>query len=72
MRRTDVEPRLSADYLGQTVVIGETWNFRGPLPPGVLRWWWRRQMPALEDPWILFVRADVATLGEAGASETAP
>jgi hypothetical protein len=71
-RRTDVEPRLGADYLGQTIVLRETKGFDGPLPPGFLRWWWRRQAPVVEDPWLLLVRADVATLGESAADTQAP
>jgi hypothetical protein len=71
-RLPGVAPELRADYLGQTVVISETWDFDGPLPPGALHWWWRRRLPVVEDPWLLLVRADVATLGESQAGEGQP
>jgi hypothetical protein len=71
-RKTNVEPRLGADYLGQTIVLRETKGFAGPLPPAFLQWWWRREVPVVEDPWLLLVRADVATLGESAADSQAP
>ena len=72
MRQTSLEPQLRADYLGQSVVIGETWDFAGPIPPGALQWWWRRRLPVVEDPWLLLVRADIATLGESESGEGQP
>jgi len=72
MRQTGLEPQLRADYLGQSVVIGETWDFAGPVPPDALQWWWRRRVPVVEDPWLLLVRADIATLGEAESGEGLP
>jgi hypothetical protein len=72
MRQTDLEPQLRADYLGQSIAIEETWAFDGPLPPAPLQWWWRRRVPVVEDAWLLLVRADIATLGEAEAGEGQP
>jgi hypothetical protein len=72
LRPSGLEPQLRADYLGQSVVIAETWDFPGPLPPAALQWWWRRRVPVLEDTWLLLVRADIATLGEAGSGEVLP
>jgi hypothetical protein len=72
LRPTVPEPQLRADYLGQSVVIAETWDFPGPLPPAALQWWWRRRLPVVEDTWLLLVRADIATLGEAGSGEVLP
>ncbi|MBF8256117.1 MAG: hypothetical protein HW375_1024, partial [Anaerolineales bacterium] len=71
-RQTGLEPQLRADYLGQSVVIGETWDFAGPVPPDALQWWWRRRVPVVEDPWLLLVRADIATLGEVESGEGQP
>jgi hypothetical protein len=71
-RADTTQPELAADYLGQTVAIGEQWEFSGAVPPDVVRWWWRRRLPAIEDPWLLLVRADVATLGESEAGEVEP
>jgi hypothetical protein len=72
LRQTGLEPQLRADYLGQTVVLGERWDFTGAVPPQALRWWWHRQVPVIEDPWLLLVRADIATLGESEAGEGQP
>jgi len=72
MRQTGLEPQLRDDYLGQSVAIAETWEFPGPLPAGALQWWWRRRLPAVEDSWLLMVRADIATLGESESGEGRP
>jgi hypothetical protein len=69
---TELAPQLPADYLGQTVVLRETNGFTGLLPPDFLRWWWRREVPAVEDRWLLLVRSDVATLGESEVDLSAP
>jgi hypothetical protein len=72
MQQTVLEPQLRADYLGQSVVIGETWDFAGAFPPDALQWWWRRRVPVVEDSWLLLVRADIATLGEVESGEGQP
>jgi hypothetical protein len=63
-RAADASPALGADYIGQTITIGETWAFHGVLPPDPLQWWWRRRMPVSTEDWLLLVRADLATLGQ--------
>lgn len=72
LRKTGLEPQLRADYLGQTIAIGERWDFAGPIPPSPLRWWWQREIPTAEDLWLLLVRADIATLGESEAGGGQP
>lgn len=58
-------PEFPSEYVGQTIPVAETWDFTGPLPPRPLTWWFRRVLPTLETTWILLVRSDLATLGEA-------
>lgn len=58
-------PDFLSEYVGQTIVTGEGWDFDGPLPPRGLTWWFRRTLPTTETTWILLVRSDLATLGEA-------
>jgi len=62
---SNAAPALAEDYLGQTIIVAETWDFAGALPPDFLGWWFRRRIPVREEAWLLLVRADVATLGEA-------
>lgn len=72
MRDLGSVPSLPVDYLGQSIVLGQTWDFAGPLPPDWLGWLWRRRFPVREATWVLLVRADVATHGESEVSETQP
>lgn len=59
------EPELPAEYLGQVFGISEHWNWIGLLPPDMLAWWLDRRAPTARERWVLYVRTDVAGLGEA-------
>jgi len=72
VRETGIPPVLTADYLGQTIALKETWDFSGPIPPDPLGWWWQRRLPVEETTWLLLVRADVATHGESEVGEIQP
>lgn len=54
---------LAAEYLGQTLTVGERRAWAGALPPNPLGWWFRPQAPAEPVHWLLLVRRDLATLG---------
>lgn len=60
----DREPGLPADYLGQAFGVTEYWNWLGALPPDLLAWWLDRQAPTARERWVMFVRTDVAILGD--------
>jgi hypothetical protein len=57
-------PELPADYLGQAFALSKTWGWQAALPPRLLGWWLDRQAPVQAERWILYVRTDVAELGE--------
>ncbi len=54
---------LAAEYLGQTLTVGERRAWVGALPPNPLRWWFTPQAPSEPVRWLLLVRRDLATLG---------
>lgn len=54
---------LAAEYLGQTLTVGERRGWTGVLPPDPLRGWLTGQAPAQPVRWLLLVRRDLATLG---------
>jgi 4-amino-4-deoxy-L-arabinose transferase-like glycosyltransferase len=58
------DPKLEADYMGQTVTLGERWGWQGALPPDPVAWWITRRAPTLQDRWLVLIRADIATLGQ--------
>jgi predicted membrane-bound mannosyltransferase len=55
---------LEAQYSGQGLKIGEFWGWEGVLPPNPIKWWIQRDAQTLEERWILYVRADIMSLGE--------
>ena len=59
-------PFLPADYIGQSLGIRATRAWDSALPPELLKWWIGREVPVTIEPWILWVRADVASFGELG------
>jgi hypothetical protein len=65
-------PALPADYLGQGFATLEGWAFAGQLPDDLVGWWLDRRGTSLTSSWILYVRMDVATLGEAPAVGAPP
>jgi len=67
-REGEVMPVLSAEYTGQGLKIGERWGWDGVLPADILTWWVLRQASTQPERWILFVRLDIASLGEMGWS----
>jgi 4-amino-4-deoxy-L-arabinose transferase-like glycosyltransferase len=57
---------LPADYIGQSLGIREIRAWDTALPPELLKWWIGREVPVTIEPWILWVRADIASFGELG------
>ncbi len=53
---------LRADYVGQSLVIGERRGWTGALPPDFLEWWIKGSAPRLMDRWLVLLRTDVAGL----------
>ena len=60
---------LLADYMGQGMALKERRNWNGRLPPDLLRWFMLRSAPTELERWILWVRMDIATLGDVGLSD---
>lgn len=58
------ESPLPADYLGQGFGLTEFKAWSGPLPPSLLEWWLDRRAPTEIAHWVLYVRTDVAGVGE--------
>lgn len=58
------EVPLPADYLGQGFGLFEFQAWSGALPPSLFEWWLDRRAPTEVARWILYVRTDVAGLGE--------
>ena len=54
------EPQLIADYIGQGLVIGESWGWDSTLPPNFIRWWITREAPVEFDRWWILIRDDIA------------
>lgn len=65
-------PVLGADYLGQIFLIGERWAWGGILPADPVTWMVRREGRTVPERWLLLVRADLVSLGEASPVEGAP
>jgi hypothetical protein len=56
------ELKLQADYVGQTLAIGEKWGWRSALPPDFLKWWIKRDPVTLSSEWLILIRQDIALL----------
>lgn len=65
-----LQPAISSEYLGQEKVIAASWGWMGILPPQPISWWIGREAPTEAERWLLFVRADIAGLGEQSTDET--
>jgi hypothetical protein len=55
---------LPADYIGQNLGVRQTRAWNSALPPNLLGWWIRRDVPVEMDQWVLWVRVDIASFGE--------
>jgi hypothetical protein len=53
---------LQEDYLGQTIAIGEEWDWSSAFPPDFLRWWVKQQLPIDQDEWLILIRQDIVFL----------
>jgi 4-amino-4-deoxy-L-arabinose transferase-like glycosyltransferase len=62
-------PAAAEDYIGQAIKISERKGWIGTLPPEPVRWWVRGEAPTIDESWALFVRRDLARLGEGQLSE---
>ena len=60
---------LLADYMGQGFALKEMRDWEGSLPPNLLPYLVFRSAPTKLEHWILWVRMDIATLGEEGFAE---
>ncbi|MGB2897046.1 MAG: hypothetical protein WBB65_12880 [Anaerolineales bacterium] len=61
---------LHADYMGQSMALKERRVWDSNLPPDLLRWFVLRSAPTEFERWILWVRMDIATLGEVGFTDS--
>ena len=55
---------LQADYVGQTLAIGQKWGWRSALPPDFLKWWIKRDPATFSSEWLILIRQDIALLLE--------
>jgi hypothetical protein len=55
---------LRADYVGQTIAIGERWRWETMLPPDFFKWWVKRDPPTFSEEWLVLIRQDIAFLLE--------
>ena len=60
---------LLADYMGQGMALKERRGWDGSLPPNFLRWFILRSAPTEVERWVLWVRMDIATLGDEGFTD---
>lgn len=60
---------LLTDYMGQGMALKERLDWEGTLPPNLLRWFVLRSAPTELERWILWVRMDIATLGDVGLTD---
>ncbi|MCJ7825392.1 MAG: hypothetical protein MUP44_10865 [Anaerolineales bacterium] len=60
---------LQADYMGQGMALMERHVWDGSLPPDLLRWFVLRSAPTELERWVLWVRMDIATLGDVGFAD---
>jgi hypothetical protein len=61
---TQARPVLPVEYRGQVLTLGESWGWSEALPPDLIRWWVRREVPVRSENWILFARQDLGGLQE--------
>ncbi|TET35884.1 MAG: hypothetical protein E3J69_04630 [Anaerolineales bacterium] len=60
---------LLADYMGQGMALKERRDWEGSLPSNLLQWFVLRSAPTELERWILWVRMDIATLGDVGLTD---
>jgi hypothetical protein len=60
---------LLTDYMGQGMALKERRGWDGSLPPNLLRWFVLRSAPTELERWVLWVRMDIATLGDVGLTD---
>jgi len=56
------EVQLLAEYFGQAFELTALPGWEGSLPPEIVRWWVLNEAPADPQRWILWIRADIASL----------
>lgn len=66
---SDFAPNLLTDYMGQEMALKEWRDWDGSLPPNFLRWLVLHAAPTEFERWIIWVRMDIATLGDVGLSD---
>ena len=71
LARQDEPPALGADYLGQIFLIGERWAWGGILPDDPVTWMVLREGRTVPERWLLLLRSDLVSLGEADSAEGA-
>jgi hypothetical protein len=54
------EPRLRADYIGQSYKIAERKGWTTILPPNFLQWIIERNPPTVSERWLLLLRQDLS------------
>ncbi|NOR89689.1 MAG: hypothetical protein GQ524_05490 [Anaerolineales bacterium] len=60
---------MLTDYMGQGMALKERRGWDGSLPPDLLRWFVLRSAPTELERWVLWVRMDIATLGDVGLTD---
>ena len=60
---------LLTDYMGQGMALKDRRGWDGSLPPNLLQWLVLRSAPTELERWILWVRMDIATLGDVGLAD---
>jgi hypothetical protein len=60
---------LLADYMGQRLALKERRDWNGSLPPNFLRWLVLHVAPTDVERWVIWVRMDIASLGDVGLSD---
>jgi hypothetical protein len=58
-REGDRELNLPADYLGQSMSLGESWAWFSVFPPDFLQWWFNRNSPVITHRWLVLIREDL-------------
>jgi hypothetical protein len=56
------ELALQADYIGQTITIGNRWGWVSIVPPDIFKWWVKRTLPTVPEEWLVLIRQDIAFL----------
>jgi hypothetical protein len=63
-RETAMGVDLRANYVGQSLGLFTTQAWETLLPPNLLQWWINNEAPTQNEPWVLWVRADIASFGD--------